>query len=61
MKAANTTVFRMADGPLLDLRPARDPARLMMFSEGRSFSYPHHLEYRDQTADVFEGASRSDL
>ena len=52
--AANTTVFSVANGLLWGLLPARDPDRLVMFSEGRSFSYLDYLDYRDQTADVFE-------
>jgi predicted permease len=26
-----------------------------MFSEGRSFSYPDYIDYRDQTGDIFDG------
>ena len=53
--AANTTVFSVANGLLWGLLPVKDPGRLVMFSEGRSFSYPDYLDYRDQTADIFEG------
>ena len=52
--AANTTVFSVANGLLWGLLPTRDPGRLVMFSEGRSFSYPDYIDYRDQTADIFE-------
>ena len=53
--AANTTVFSVANGLLWGLLPVKDPGRLVMFSEGRSFSYPDYLDYRDQTANIFEG------
>lgn len=53
--AANTTVFSVANGLLWGLLPVEDPGRLVMFSEGRSFSYPDYLDYRDQTANLFEG------
>jgi hypothetical protein len=51
----------MDNGLLWDLLPTGNPAHLMMFSEGRSFSYPHYVEYRDETENVFEGVSRSIL
>jgi predicted permease len=53
--AANTTVFSVANGLLWSLLPVKDPGRLVMFSEGTSFSYPDYLDYRDQTSDIFEG------
>jgi predicted permease len=53
--AANTTVFSVANGLLWGLLPVKDPGRLVMFSEGKSFSYPDYLDYRDQTTDLFEG------
>jgi predicted permease len=53
--AANATVFSVANGLLWGVLPVKDPARMVMFSEGNSFSYPDYLDYRDQTTDVFEG------
>ena len=53
--AANATVFSVANGLLWGLLPVKDPGRLVMFSEGKSFSYPDYLVYREQTANVFEG------
>jgi len=53
--AANATVFSVASGLLWGVLPVRDPARVVMFSEGASFSYPDYLDYRDQTTDIFEG------
>jgi predicted permease len=52
--AANTTVFSVANGLLWGLLPLKDPGRLVMFSEGKSFSYPDYIDYRDQTQDIFE-------
>jgi predicted permease len=52
--AAVTTVFSVANGLLWAVLPVRDPGRLVMFSEGDSFSYPDYLDLRDQTADIFE-------
>lgn len=52
--AANTTVFSVANGLLWGLLPVKEPGRLVMFSEGRSFSYPDYLDYRDQTAAIFD-------
>lgn len=52
--AANTTIFSVANGLLWSLLPVPDPGRLVMFSEGRSFPYPDYLDYRRQTADIFE-------
>jgi predicted permease len=53
--AANATVFSVANGLLWGVLPVKDPGRMVMFSEGNSFSYPDYLDYRDQTTDVFEG------
>lgn len=53
--AANTTVFSIANGLLWGVLPIKDPARMVMFSEGKSFSYPDYLDYSEQTASVFEG------
>ncbi len=55
--AANSTVFSVASGLLWGVLPVKEPGRLLMFSEGRSFSYPDYLDYRDQTRDVFEGVA----
>ncbi|HEY2859651.1 MAG TPA: ABC transporter permease [Terracidiphilus sp.] len=52
--AAVTTVFSVANGLLWAVLPVRDPGRLVMFSEGNSFSYPDYLDLRDQTADLFD-------
>jgi len=53
--AANATVFSVANGLLWGLLPVKDPGRIVMFSEGQSFSYPDYVDYRDQTNDIFEG------
>jgi predicted permease len=53
--AANATVFSVANGLLWGALPVRDPGNLLVFSEGRSFSYPDYVDYRDQTSKVFEG------
>ncbi len=53
--AANATVFSVANGLLWGLLPVKDPERMVMFSEGESFSYPDYIDYREQTRDVFEG------
>ena len=53
--AANATVFSVANGLLWGLLPVKDPGRMVMFSEGQSFSYPNYIDYRDQTGDIFEG------
>jgi predicted permease len=53
--AANATVFSVANGLLWGVLPVRDPGRMVMFSEGNSFSYPDYLDYRDQTSAIFEG------
>ncbi|MGA7522057.1 MAG: ABC transporter permease [Acidobacteriaceae bacterium] len=52
--AANVTVFSVANGLLWGVLPVRDPGRIVMFSEGNSFSYPDYLDYRDQTGAIFE-------
>ena len=53
--AANATVFSVANGLLWGVLPIRDPGRVVMFSEGQSFSYPDYVDYGEQTRDVFEG------
>lgn len=53
--AANATVFSVANGLLWGVLPIKDPGRVVMFSEGQSFSYPDYLDYSEQTRDVFEG------
>ena len=53
--AANTTVFSVANGLLWGLLPVNHPERLVMFSEGRSFSYPDYMDLSRLTADVFDG------
>ena len=53
--AANATVFSVANGLLWGVLPIHDPGRVVMFSEGNSFSYPDYLDYSDQTKDIFEG------
>jgi predicted permease len=53
--AANATVFSVANGLLWGVLPIPDPGRVVMFSEGDSFSYPDYLDYRDQTKDIFDG------
>ena len=47
--AANATVFSVANGLLWGLLPVKDPGRMVMFSEGQSYSYPDYLDYRDQS------------
>jgi predicted permease len=53
--AANATVFSVANGLLWGVLPVRDPGRMVMFSEGDSFSYPDYIDYRDQSSAIFEG------
>jgi hypothetical protein len=53
--AANATVFSVANGLLWGVLPVKDPGRMVVFSEGKSISYPDYMDYRDQTTDVFEG------
>lgn len=52
--AANATVFSIANGLLWGLLPVKDPGRMVMLSEGQSFSYPDYLDYRDQSSGIFE-------
>ena len=54
---ANATVFSVANGLLWGVLPVKEPARMVTFSEGNSFSYPDFIDYRDQTTGVFEGVS----
>ena len=56
--AANATVFSVANGLLWGVLPVRDPGRMVMFSEGNSFSYPDYIDYRDQTTAIFEQRHR---
>ncbi len=53
--AANVTVFSIANGLLWGVLPVKYPGRMVMFSEGSSFSYPDYLDYEAQTDTVFEG------
>jgi predicted permease len=53
--AANVTVFSIANGLLWGVLPVKDPGRVVMFSEGESFSYPDYIDYQAQTGTVFEG------
>src|SRR6476620_7345224 len=53
--AAHVTVFSIANGLLWGVLQVKDPGRMVMFSEGDSFSYPDYLDYRDQTGEVFDG------
>src|SRR6185437_3375957 len=53
--AANATVFSIANGLLWGVLPIRDPGRVVMFSEGQSFSYPDFVDYNEQTRDIFDG------
>jgi predicted permease len=53
--AANATVFSVANGLLWGLLPVKDPGRMVMFSEGQSYSYPDYLDYRDQSTNIFDG------
>jgi len=53
--AANATVFSVANGLLWGVLPVKDAQKVVMFSEGRSFSYPDYVDYNAQSADVFEG------
>src|SRR5512141_1633516 len=54
--AANVTVFSVANGLLWGLLPVKDPGRMVMFSEGKSFSYPDYVDYREQATEVFDGS-----
>src|SRR3954453_19924538 len=53
--AANVTVFSIANGLLWGVLPVKDPGRMVMFSEGQSFSYPDYIDYQAQTGTVFDG------
>jgi len=53
--AANATVFSVVNGLLWGVLPVKNPGQLVMFSEGKSFSYPDYVDYRDQTTHMFEG------
>jgi predicted permease len=53
--AANATVFSVANGLLWGILPVHDPEKMVMFSEGRSFSYPDYVDYNQQSGDIFEG------
>jgi predicted permease len=53
--AANATVFSVANGLLWSVLPVKDPGRVVMFSEGDSFSEPDYIDFRDQTKDIFDG------
>ena len=52
--AANTTVFSMVNTLLLGQLPVRDANRLVAFDEGKSYSWPDYLDYREGTRPVFE-------
>ena len=53
--AANATVFGIVNGLLLGALPVREPSRLVSLNQGKTFSYPDYIDYRDQTSQVFEG------
>lgn len=53
--AANATVFSVANGLLWGVLPVKNSQDLVMFSEGRSFSYPDYIDYNAQSGDIFEG------
>src|ERR1700683_3565715 len=53
--AANSTVFGIVNGLLLGALPVREPSRLVSLNQGRTFSYPDYIDYRDQTSRVFDG------
>jgi putative ABC transport system permease protein len=52
--AANATVFSVANGLLWGVLPVKESQRVVMFSEGRSYSYPDYLDYNEQSGSVFE-------
>src|SRR3569833_1607481 len=47
--AANATVFSVANGLLWGVLPVKDGQSVVMFSEGRSFSYPDYVDFSDQS------------
>ena len=47
--AANDTVFSVANGLVWGVLPVKDPGRIVMFSEGQSFSYPDYTDYRERS------------
>jgi predicted permease len=53
--AANATVFSIANGLLWGVLPVNNPERMVMFSEGQSYSYPDYIDYRDQSGEIFDG------
>ncbi len=53
--AANATVFGIVNGLLLGALPVREPSSLVSLNQGKTFSYPDYIDYRDQTSQVFEG------
>ncbi len=59
--AANVTVFSIANGLLWGVLPVNDPGRMVMFSEGESFSYPDYIDYQAQTSDCIRGRDRRTL
>jgi len=52
--AANATVFSVANGLLWGVLPVKNSQDLVMFSEGRSFSFPDYIDYNAQTGEIFE-------
>jgi predicted permease len=53
--AANVTVFSIANGLLWGVLPVSDPGRMVMFSEGSSFSFPDYIDIQTQSGSVFDG------
>jgi len=53
--AANATVFSVANGLLWGVLPVKNAHSVVMFSEGKSFSYPDYVDYNAQSAEIFEG------
>ena len=53
--AANATVFSVANGLLWGVLPVKNSQDMVMFSEGRSFSYPDYIDYNAQSGDIFDG------
>jgi len=61
--AANATVFSVANGLLWGVLPVRDPGRIVMFSEGNSFSYLDYIDCQEAAlcsagGDVLRAADR---